>query len=343
MKIKAREGDFLEDSHGTIYDVKGLIHPPDRIVAFPRYIKDAMGKRKRNNVLYKKIYTFTSRFQFLEQQASSYLVHDWCFDERLCELTFNAVKRHYMPINRLHTLRYHEASTILETQALQLLQKIKECTGVPWRKLGVSGSLLVKLLTKNSDIDLVIYGEKNCRRVYEALKILQQDEKSMIKPYAAQDLDTLYEFRSQETQIDFKDFKKMETRKRSQGKIEGRDYFIRFIKEWNEIEEKYGFPCYRNVGYAKIQAEIGDDSEAIFTPCCYKLKDVKILVGPRIFPIAEIASFRGRFCEQAKRGEIVVAQGKIEHVIERRQKKSWYRLLIGNNRSDFLISQTPRR
>jgi len=48
-------------------------------------------------------------------------------------------------------------------------------------------------------------------------------------------------------------------------------------------------------------------------------------------------SFLGRFCEQAKKGERVRAQGKVEHVRDYRKNNEYFRLLIGNKPSDYMI------
>ena len=56
-----------------------------------------------------------------------------------------------------------------------------------------------------------------------------------------------------------------------------------------------------------------------------------------VAPIKEIVSFRGRFCEQARNGETVIAQGKIEKVSVKRDKDEYYRLLLGGKPSDTMV------
>jgi predicted nucleotidyltransferase len=146
----------------------------------------------------------------------------------------------------------------------------------------------------------------------------------------------LFDFRSKDTAVSFEDFVRTDSRKVSHGKFMGRDFFIRFVKDWNEVSEQYGNITYKPEGRARIKATVVDDAEAIFTPCSYKLADVKILEGPNIEPIEEIVSFRGRFCEQAKNGETVIAEGKLERV-QQEGKREHYRLLIGNTPSDHMI------
>ena len=186
------------------------------------------------------------------------------------------------------------------------------------------------------DLDHAVYGVENCRKAYAALEALVKKEASRFKPYTRQELQTLFEFRSKDTIMSFEDFARVEDRKAFQGRFLDADYFVRFVKGWNEISEKYGDVCYKNTGYARITATVADDSEALFTPCTYRLENVKVLDGPALQPITEVVSFRGRFCEQAKTGETIAAQGKVEHVTETKGKSEHYRLIIGNKPQDYM-------
>ena len=115
----------------------------------------------------------------------------------------------------------------------------------------------------------------------------------------------------------------------------GKHFFIRFVKNRNEIIEQYGSIIYKTIGYSKIKATIVNDSDAIFTPCCYKLREVRILEGPLVKNIEEIVSFRGRFCEQAKNNEKIIAHGKLESV-QQKGKETHYRLLLGAKPTDYM-------
>jgi len=334
--MKTREGDILRDSNGILFDVKGLVHPPSKVVAFPRFIPDSCGNRRSQGITYKKVYSISERLKFLEQNSPHYLVYDRVFDEKLCEVPLENVKHYHNPTTRLRELRRSKELDELETDALKFLEIMKGYTNVPWSKIGISGSLLVKLHTPSSDIDPITYRAENCRKVHEVLKTLTQNSKSTVKQYSIKELEELFQFRVKDTQTSFEDFVRTESRKVLQGKFENRDYFIRFIKDWDETKTEYGEICYKNVGYAKIKAKVEDNSEAIFTPCSYEIKDVEFLEGVH-FPIEEISSFRGRFCEQARIGEIIIAQGKIERVVDNRQKSEHFRLLLGNRPSDYMV------
>ncbi|KPV61752.1 MAG: hypothetical protein AOA66_1722 [Candidatus Bathyarchaeota archaeon BA2] len=336
MKVKAREGDLLETTDKVFFDVKGLVHPSSRVIAFLRYVPDPSSDRKKDGTTYRKVYALSERYALLKQVFPRYLVYDPVFNESLCEVPFEAIKRHYKPVDYLQKLRRRDGLDGVESQALHFMELLKESANVSWGKLGISGSILVKLHTQTSDIDPIVYGSENCYKVYLALGSLLENGESPFKPYGLRELKELFDFRSKDTSMRFEEFVRTESRKVLQGKFMGRDYFIRFVKDWNEIEEKYGTILYKPEGYAKIKAKVIEDSEAIFTPCRYKIDNVKILEGKRIEVIEEIVSFRGRFCEQAKKGETVIAQGKVEK-LQKEGEREHYRLLLGNKTSDHMI------
>ena len=160
------------------------------------------------------------------------------------------------------------------------------------------------------------------------------------KGYSGTELGELFDFRSKDTEMSFDDFVSVESRKAFEGKFMGTDYFVRFVKDWSEQVEQYGDVCFKNIGYAKIDAEIVDNTDSLFTPCTYKIQGVNIIEGPKLQPITEIVSFRGRFCEQALNGETIEAQGKVELVTNKKTEAEHYRLILGNKPSDYMIIDT---
>jgi predicted nucleotidyltransferase len=335
--MKAREGELIKTKGDVIFDVKGLVHPPNKVIAFPRFIPAPQGTRGSQKDLYGKIYSLSERFKFLEQESPNLIVHDPVFDETLCEVPINTIKKHYKPIEKLRKLRSSKTLADLERKAVQLTESLKEAADISWNSIGISGSVLVGLQTPKSDIDPVVYGVENCRKAYAALENLLTDDDSRFKPYNREELQTLFDFRSKDTIMNFEDFAKVEHRKAFQGKFRQTDYFIRFVKDWSQVIEQYGDVCYKNSGYAKITATIADDSNSLFTPCTYRIENVKVAVGPKLEPIREIVSFRGRFCEQARKSEAVTAQGKVERVTDKRKEKAYYRIILGNKPSDYMV------
>jgi predicted nucleotidyltransferase len=341
--MKFREGDFIETYGGLIFDVKGFVHPPDRVVAFIRYFLDPEGERTKSRLSYGKVYSLSRRYALLKERFPRYLVYDPVFDETLCEVPVKDLKKRYDPLHKTRTLRRTKNPDALQSSALKLAELLKKEADVPWNTIGITGSILVGLHNSKSDIDLIIYGSDNSRKVHSSLRDLLTNRKTPLRPYDRDELERLFDFRSKDTETSFEDFVRTENRKVLQGKFGDKDYFIRFVKDWNELQESYGQVTYKNLGYATVAATIEDDAESIFTPCSYAVNNVRILKGSRFKELTDIASFRGRFCEQARKGETVIAQGKVELLRDVLRGREYLRLLLGNNASDFMIGQTTRK
>jgi len=335
--VRAREGDLIKTKSNVVFDVKGLVHPADKLIAFPRFIPTPTGTRQGKNTTYGKVYSLSDRFKFLKENQPDLIVFDEVFGETMCEVPIYQIAEHYKPEEKLWSLRFAKDLTVLESKALQLSQTLKAEANIPWSSIGISGSIMAGLTTEKSDIDPLIYGEENCRKAYSALQKLLTRSDSGFKLYSRNELQELFDFRSKDTQMSFEDFGLVESRKAFQGKFMGTDYFIRFVKDWNEISEQYGDVCFKNSGYAKITAKIADNTDSLFTPCTYKLTDVQVVEGPKLTPIQEIVSFRGRFCEQANNSEAIEAQGKVEEVSNKKNGCKYYRLILGNKPSDYMV------
>jgi len=335
--MKAREGDLIKTKSQVVFDVKGLVHPPNKVIAFPRFIPSPQGTRQGKDALYGKVYSLGDRFKYLQENHPDLIIFDPVFGETMCEVPIDQISEHYQPSEKLASLRTAKSLTVLESKALALATTLKEKADIPWSAIGISGSIMAGLTNEKSDIDPLVYGVENSRKAYKALKELLKTEDSDFKPYSQTELQTLFDFRLKDTQMSLEDFETVENRKAFQGMFMGTDYFIRFVKDWNETNEHYGEMWFKNSGYAKITANITDGSDALFTPCSYKLDDVAVVEGPKLSPITEVVSFRGRFCEQAIEGEAIEAQGKVELVTDKQNGSEHYRLIIGSKPSDYMV------
>lgn len=335
LPVYAREGDFIQTSEGLFFDVKGLIHPPNHIIAFLRYFPDPMGTRMVNGRRYKKVYALPERFDYLKKRYPYYLYNDSVLNTEVQAVPYNKIKKVYYPDEYLLNL-FHKEPNPIEKKILDFVYYIAQYSKIWEMDIGVTGSHMVGLNTPESDFDLIIYGIKNCYKVYKALDTLFDDPDLPVKRYNIEDLKKLYEFRGKDTRIDFENFVHFEKNKKLQGKFENSDFYIRCIKEWDEIKEEYGDFEYYPIGRALVQAVITNDDESIFTPCSYKIEDVKILSGTQVNNLTEIVSFRGRSCE-AKKDDVLLAKGKIEFV-SGKKGEPYYRLVVGGESDDFLYT-----
>lgn len=338
---RLREGDFIETREGYIFDVKGLVHPKDRVVAYVRYVPDPRGNRVKGGIRYRKLYKLRDRREFLKRNAPTYLYEDPVFGVEIQEVPLDRVTRIYRPRLKLRELLRLGRENIdpVERRVLDFAQLLSAKSRVSTEYIGISGSILVGLHKPSSDIDLIVYGKKNGLRVYEALKDLMENDSS-VKSYGYEELLKLYRFRSRDTDMPFKAFLKVERGKYFQGKYIDRDFFVRFVPEWNELTERYGDRVYRSVGHCVVKAKVVDDSESLFTPCSYRISNVEFLSGVKKDPsiVREVYSLRGRFCKQAYVGDTIRVSGKLEKV-ESSDGDVWFRIIVGERKEDFIVPE----
>jgi len=330
------EGFFIETLEGLIFDVKGLLHPPDRIIAYVRYIPNTKGDRvSRRGIRYRKIYSLLDREKFLEKKYPYYIYYDPIFGRRLQGVPLGSIRYIYDPIERLKELMHSKSLDPLEKAAVELVEEVAERAGISRSTIGITGSILVGLHSSTSDIDLVVYGEKEGISVYRALLDMSK-ERVKIRPYNEEELERLFIFRSRDTFIPLDTFLKIERKKILQGIFKGREYFIRLVKRPEEFGEKYGDRRYKPIGRVRLRAIVSDTRDSIFTPCRYILDKVKVISGHAPKPIKEVVSYRGRFREQARKGDTVIVEGVVELV---ENEESYCRVLVGEYPRDILIPE----
>jgi len=331
------ESYYLETRERLYFAVKGLVHPPDRFLSILRYVPDVQGNRQKERRNYRRIYHFSEQYQILKDHYPQYLAHEPTTQLILQSVPHSSIQKIYDPSARLQEIAQSPNPDPLERDALEFSQLLARAANVPENSLGVSGSILIGLHTGQSDLDMTVFGEQNCRAVHRCLqKLLDNASIPGFSRLDDQGLQSLYQERVKDTFMDFDDFAKMEKRKSFQGTFRGRTYFLRYVKYPHEIGEKYGEYRYRPLGRAGILATVTSDEEAIFTPCRYPLADVQLQQDLRVGRIKEIVSYRGRFCEQARAGERIYAFGMVERV-QTPDGDIWHRLILGNQPEDTMI------
>ena len=337
------EGYFIQSKDGLILDVKGVEHIPGWVIAYVRYvpyfgtrIDESIRENSINALKYKKYYSFSDRKNILKKYPGHFF-------------TFSGIEFQGSRLSDIQNIYHPEkrANEIIETKMelnhfyndlKDFLTIIREKTGV--QSPGVTGSGLVGLSHSSSDIDLVIYGELEARRMYRKMQDVFEEES--VERYSKRTIRSLYDFRRKDSHYaDFESFYKLEKNKPLQGLYKKRkqgnvDFYIRLVKHKRSIPMK---PFLR-WGKMEITARISDDLESIFTPCRYGIKDVEINEKPldcEMVP-SELISYRGRFTDVARRGNLVHARGTVETTLNENGEKTEYsRLVLGGDFTDILV------
>ncbi|GAB4314544.1 MAG: hypothetical protein Kow0069_16040 [Promethearchaeota archaeon] len=356
------EGYFLETVDGLLFDVKGVVQPSDWKVAYVRYVPDPGGDRTRifpagaSRVLtkYRKIYDLEERRSFLASKFPQYLISSQRHPRAFQGVPKDKLARIFDPRGAASELLAGKLvkggprwlATYLQ-DAVDLLRSLSDASGVSAPHLGLTGSALVGLADPHhSDHDLVVYGERACRRVHHAMKkIVESNDEARF--YDMAELLKHFEFRAAGTPVSFEQFLSYEKLKTHQGKWRGRDFFVRYVKTPAEVGEGWSERKFVPLARATITAVVADDSERIFTPCRYGLEDVKFVEwangkGENPTPPVDttaltLTSFRGRYCEQASVGQAIRSRGTLEMIVDAPGGDRAYQLVVGGSPGDFFV------
>ncbi len=334
------EGFAVETIEGLIFTVKGLLHPPDRVIAYLRFMLDPEGDRKRKGRLYRRVYKFEEQREILRRRFPAYIRYHPLFGFEVQGVPGRFIQKIYDPSIRLAGIFQSGPLDSLEENTLAFANFLRDAAGVHMSGLGVSGSVLVGLHRPGSDIDMVVYGDSESRAVHCALGRILDSRGGPVRRLDGAELAALHASHRAETPLSFSDFARLQSRKTNEGYFGQTPYFIRFIKRERETERGRGAgdTFYESLGKATIRFRVADDRDSIFTPCCYAVGEVSFLDGAGEADLREVVSFRGRFSDQARTGERAAARGSLERVVAH-EGKVYHRLVVGGDAGDFLLSE----
>jgi len=340
--FKGIEGDYIETKEDNLFfDVKGLFHPNDRKICYLRFYPHPKGDRIKKGVKFKKIYDLEERYSLLRAKYPEYIFFSKQLDLEVQGIKNQDIRKLYTPRDCLKSFEKKDKLSNAEQYSKSLCELFIDKGGISQDLIGITGSIMVGLNKEDSDIDIIIYGTKNSLRFQEEIKNLF-DESSKFRKYNIHEYKSHYNWRVGGSDIIFEDFIKSEQRKLHQGKFHGYDFFIRYIKSPEDWKGNFYDFKYTNYGRIKVKALITDSKDSLFTPCSYKIDRIKILEKNlssneiNLKDILEINSFRARFCEQAKEGETVTVEGKLEKV-NYKKKLEYYRILLTDQTKDKML------
>jgi len=308
------EGFYVEIEE-TIMAVKGVLQPPGRVIALPTYIPLDGGFRRIRRLEESLKY-------FIERYPEYY---DW-FDfagRRLPAPPLDAIDKVYNPLS-MRRLRG------ISPEAEELRRILIRESGVDERFVGVTGSILLERCSPKSDIDLIVYGIENGKRIYESMRRLRRSGRLL-------PLNDYYDLRKSrlDSSLPLKTWISVERSKILAGMFSGKVYTAKIVPLPSEYWESLDQKCVE-MGSAGFIGEVIDDKYSILTPNRYSVSVKRRLFGEvKEGEVIEIFSMRSRFAEAASCGEWVKVVGRLEIIeLDGMRRK---RIFLGNDRDDVII------
>ena len=324
---RPKDRDFVETVDGLFFCVVGYVHPPGRYTAYLKYTPASVGKWARGEVAYRRELPYyhvrhvRRTLEWLETTHPSYVWTDPTTELRFSHVPAETVARYYVPERRLAELAASPADA-LERETRDLATLLASAAGLSLDAFGVSGSILLGLHNPAfSDIDLLVYGADNARRLRAVVDDLAREGLTPLpeERRAQWRTDTAARFGLEaETVAD------LEARRWHYRLFRGRYVSLHSTRVDHEIREAYGDRRWTSLGRAVVEARVVDASEAMFLPAVYRVADVRWLEGEP-GPLDEVVAFEGLYCNAAERGERILVTGHLEA-----ERAGGRRLVVGS-------------
>lgn len=321
------DGDAFLTHDGFIFYTFGYEHPENRVFAFIKYIpskhqklfpieylptrwKLGSSELIRPRHLYSAS-NFKKYVQAFRRNYPDYLYHCPYREKEVICPECRTIKRVYKPRARLKALLEKKDRNRLENLALELIDSLSKASNVSKHDFGVHGSIALGMATNQSDIDLVVYGADNFRRLETTMRKLgQQPSLTHIAPNRGATNGIL------------------------RGKFREKLFVCTAVRKVEETSSVYGAFTYSAVAPLKLQCRVTDDSETMFRPAMYGIGDCQplnqnIQIESDHMPSVAV-SMIGLYRNIARKDDYIEVSGVLEQVEELRTGKTSFQLVVGS-------------
>ncbi|MCX8150673.1 MAG: nucleotidyltransferase domain-containing protein [Candidatus Bathyarchaeota archaeon] len=320
------DGDTFVTKEGFIFNTLGYEHPLGVVFAFLKYIPAEYQKLFNVEMLERtwsfggkqlfraeKLYTAENYKSFVEtfrKNFPEYLYYCYLRHKELISVPVNRIEKVFVPKERLQYLMGLEKRDRIQTLALELVELISKESNVNMQDLGIHGSIALGMHSEESDIDFVVLGSKNFRKVEATIDRLV--EAGTLRYLFSNRLDRARKFK---------------------GKYKDKIWMYTATRKPEEFPPPYGTLRFSVMHPVKFECIISDDSEAIFRPAIYKFTNYKPLdkkseLSADRLPVSIISNI-GCYRNVARNGDRVKVSGVLERVESNKTGEVFYQVVVG--------------
>jgi len=334
---KFRDRDFIQTKERFFFCVVGPLHPPDRVISYLKYAPAKLGLWGKGKKRFKRVmqaYTIPSlleTFSFLERNYPQYLFHSPFYNITMTAVPHKHLTKHHKPEEKLAQLLQASRLDPLQKKLMRFTSFLAEKSEVPSNFFGVTGSILLEIHQPEfSDIDIAVYGLKNSLAVKEGLTKAYSSSSFAVKRLEGNSLKAWCESKAKRYPLTPDEALRIYERKWNLGFFENTPFSIHPVKLEQEVDEEYGDKTYYPVGPATVRAVVYENSDCLFLPSVYRVREVAVMEGPQVADIEEVVSYESLYDNLAEVGKSVVAKGKLERVVDRKTGREYHRILVGS-------------
>jgi predicted nucleotidyltransferase len=325
------DGDTFVTREGFILNTFGYEHPENRVFAFLKYIPSTFKTlfkidflertwkyRKRKLFRAEKLYTAQNYRAFLEtfkRNFPAYVYFCPFREKEVINAPLNSIDEIYVPKECLQKLAHAKRKDDLQKATLDFVNLLSSESSISIEDFGVHGSVALNMHTPKSDIDIVVYGARNFRKL----------EKTVDRLVDTGSLSYLFNNR-------------LDAARRFKGRYSGRVFMYNAIRKPEEVNTKYGEFKYVPLTPIQFICRVNDDTEAMFRPATYKVEGYE----PRN-PASELSedmipelvvSMIGCYRNVARKGDRMRVSGMLERVENMETGRIFHQAVVGTGTSE---------
>lgn len=313
-------------SEDFIFNVFGYEHPEGRLFTFLKYIpskfRDLFNVRllkrtwKYSGIEFsraEKLYTagnYRVLLKTFKENFPNYVYFCPFRGKEVISVPLSHVKKVFTPKYCLQALLERQNKDRLQEAALDLIILISDVSNVPVEDFGLHGSIALSMYSEESDIDIVVYGGNNFRRVEAAIgKLVKEGLFSYI----------------------FKN--RLDAARRYRVRYKDKIFMYTAVRRSEEINVRYGQYYYTPIKPVKFTCRVRDDSEAMFRPAIYEIEDYSPTgldsdMSGEVVP-RRVVSMVGCYRNVARRGDEIRVSGILERVKDALSGDVFYQVVVG--------------
>jgi predicted nucleotidyltransferase len=325
------DGDTFVTREDFIFNVFGYEHPNDRVFAFLKYVP-ARFKTLFNVSFLKRtwnyeetclfrtesLYTAQNYNTFLETFRKNFpdYVYFCPFREKhVISAPLNSIRKVFVPGECLRLVTDLKIKDSLQKMTLDFIDLVSSESGVAFEDFGVHGSVALGMHTDKSDIDIVVYGSQNFRKLEHAVSELVENGK-----------------------LSYRFSNRIDAARHFKGQYKNKIFMYNAIRKPEEANVKYGAVKYSPIMPVAFTCTVKDDCEAMFRPAIYGIENCKpanpAFELPRNRIPQLVVSMIGCYRNVAGKGESVRVSGMLEQVEDLESGKIHYQVVVGTGTSE---------
>jgi predicted nucleotidyltransferase len=236
-------------------------------------------------------------------------------EKNVISAPLDSIRKVFVPRECLHYITHLKIRDSLQLMTLDFISLVSNASGVALEDFGIHGSVALGMHTDESDIDVVVYGSQNFRKLERAVSELVEHGKLS------------YRFNN-----------RIDAARRFKGQYKGRIFMYNAVRKPEEVDVKYGALKYSPITPVAFTCTVKNDCEAMFRPAIYDIANYKpinpALELPRDKIPQLVVSMIGCYRNVARKGDSVRVSGMLEQVENLETSKTHYQVVVGTGTSE---------